>query len=56
MSKRSLLRFTPRHDFFSLDAGALNLTFQIFTSSIHTVLGIKKLNQRFIGCAKPSER
>ena len=25
--------------------------FQIFTSSIQTVFGIKKLNQRFIGCA-----
>ena len=33
-----------------------HFTFQIFTSSIHTVFGIRKLNQRFIGWAKPSER
>ena len=32
------------------------LIFQIFTSSIHTVLGVRKLNHRFIGCAKPSAR
>jgi len=33
-----------------------HFTFQTFTSSIHTVLGVRKLNQRFIGWAKPSER
>jgi hypothetical protein len=34
----------------------LYFTFQTFMSSTQTVLAAAKLNQRFTGCAKPSER
>ena len=40
-------------DMWNRYAGLDHRTFQIFTSSIQTVLFTRKLNQRFIGCAKP---